>query len=106
MRMIRSLIYAGLALAAMAFSLAAPAVAATPTDPGVYEAVKASVEKPMIHHVYADIVALSCISPAVEPHSAVSRSSVEPSSLNVAPTSVAVAAYRRIDPDIAARAGS
>ena len=105
MRMIRSLIYAGLALAAMAFTIAAPAVAATPTDPGIYEAVKASVEKPMIHQVYADVVALPSISPAVEPHRAVSRSSVDPSSLTFASTPVAVDAYSHIDPDIAGRAG-
>lgn len=105
MRMTRSLIYAGLALVAMAFTIAAPAVAATPTDPGVYEAVKASVEKPMTHQVYSDVVALGCIVPAVEPHSAVSRSSAELSSLNVASTPVAVEAYSHIDPDIGARAG-
>ena len=105
MRMIRSLIYAGLALAAMAFTISAPAVAATPTDPGVYEAVKVSVETPMIHQVYVDVVALGCIVPAEEPHSAVSRSSVETHSLNVASTPVAVEAYSRIDPDIGDRAG-
>ncbi|KNY13101.1 hypothetical protein AKG11_31000 [Shinella sp. SUS2] len=87
MRMIRSLIYAGLALAVMAFTISAPAVAAVPTDPGIYEAVKASIEKPMIHQVYADVVYLNCIVP-----------SVEPSSLNVASTPVA--AYMHIDPDI------
>lgn len=100
MRMIRSLIYAGLALAAMAFTISAPAVAATPTDPGLYEAVKANVEKPMIDQVYADVVCLNCIAPSVEPHSAVSRSTVERSSLNVANNSVTVAAYKHIDPDI------
>jgi len=98
MRMIRSLIYAGLALAAMAFTIASPAVAATPTDPGIYEAVKASVEKPMIHQVYADVVCLSVIAPSVEPRSAVSRSSVDLSSLNVANTPVAAEAYMHIDP--------
>ncbi|MCO5152563.1 MULTISPECIES: hypothetical protein [unclassified Shinella] len=100
MRMIRSLIYAGLALAAMAFTISAPAVAATPTDPGIYEAVKASVEKPMIHQVDADVVCLNCIIPSVEPHSAVSRSSADLSSMTVAGTPVAVAAYMYIDPDI------
>ncbi|WP_119256265.1 hypothetical protein [Shinella zoogloeoides] len=103
MRSIRSLICAGLALAAMAFTIAAPAVAATPTDPGIYEAVKASVEKPMIHQVYADVVCLSVIAPSVEPQSAATRSSVGPSILNVASTPVAVEAYSRIDPDIGAR---
>jgi hypothetical protein len=102
MRMIRSLIVAGLALAAMAFTIAAPAVAATPTDPGIYEAIKVSVETPMIKQVYADVVALGCIAPAVEPHSAASRSSVEPSSLNVATAPVTVAAYKHIDPGRAA----
>lgn len=106
MRMIRSLVCAGLALAAMAFTIAAPAVAATPADPGIYEAVKVSTEKPMIHQVYADVVALGCIAPAVEPHSAATRSSAELSSLNVANTPVAVEAYMHIDPDIAARAGT
>ncbi|WP_439605475.1 hypothetical protein [Shinella sp.] len=100
MRMIRSLIYAGLALAAMAFTIASPAVAAVPTDPGIYEAVKVSVETPMIHQVYADVVALGWIAPAVEPHSTVSRSSADPSRLNVASTPVAVDAYMHIDPDI------
>lgn len=92
MRMIRSLIYAGLALAAMAFTIAAPAVAATPADPGVYEAVKASIEKPMIHQVYADVVCLSVIAPSIEPNSAATRSSADLSSLNVASTPVAVSA--------------
>ena len=101
MRMIRSLIYAGLALAAMAFTISAPAVAATPTDPGIYEAVKVSVEKPMIHQVYADVVCLSVIAPSVEPHIAATRSSADLSSLNVAKTPVAVPAYQHIDPDIA-----
>jgi hypothetical protein len=114
MRMIRSLIYGliGLsiaafcisapAVAATAFTIAAPAVAATPTDPGIYEAIKVSVETPMIKQVYADVVALGCIAPAVEPHSAASRSSVEPSSLNVATAPVTVAAYKHIDPGRAA----
>lgn len=44
MRLIRSLVYAGLALAAMAFTIASPTVAAVPTDPGIYEAVKASID--------------------------------------------------------------
>ncbi|MGQ3214516.1 MAG: hypothetical protein ACT6U0_02350 [Shinella sp.] len=46
--MIRSLIYAGLTLAAMAFTSISPAVAATPTAPGIYEAIKASIETPAI----------------------------------------------------------
>lgn len=98
MRMIRSLVCAGLALAAMAFTMAMPAVAATPTDPGIYEAVKASVDKPMVHQVYADVVCLNCIAPSVEPHGAATRSSVDLSSLNVASTPVAVDAYLHIDP--------
>jgi hypothetical protein len=64
MRMIRSLIYAGLALAAMAFTISAPATAATPTDPGIYEAVKASLDAPTILQVYDDHVALTCEAPA------------------------------------------
>lgn len=100
MNSIRSLVCAGLALAAMAFSIAAPAVAATPTDPGVYEAVKASIEKPMIHQVYADVVALGCIAPAVTPHRAEGRSSVAPTSQTFASTPAAVDAYMLIDPDI------
>ena len=83
----------------------APAVAATPTDPGLYEAVKVSVEKPMIHQVYADVVCLSVIAPSVEPHSAATRSSADLPSMNVASTPVAVEAYSHIDPDIGARAG-
>lgn len=105
MNSIRSLVCAGLALVAMAFTIAAPAVAATPTDPGVYEAVKASIEKPMIHQVYADVVCLSFIALSVEPQSAATRSSVDISSLNGASTPVAVEAYSHIDPDIVARAG-
>lgn len=64
MRMIRSLIYAGLALAAMAFTISAPAVAATPTDPGIYQSVKASIETPTILQVREDFVALTCEAPA------------------------------------------
>lgn len=100
MRSIRSLVCAGLALAAMAFTMAMPAAAATPADPGIYEAVKVSVEKPMIEHVYADVVALSCIAPAVTPCQMPERSSVEPSSLTFTSTPVAVAAYKHTDPDI------
>ena len=100
MRMIRSLIYAGLALAAMAFTISAPAMAATPTDPGIYESIKASLDAPAILQVYDDVVALGCIAPAVTPHRADGRSSVAPSSLNVASTPVAVDAYMLIDPDI------
>ncbi|MCD1267073.1 hypothetical protein B5M44_18000 [Shinella sumterensis] len=105
MNSIRSLVCAGLALAAMAFTIAAPAVAATPTDPGAYEAMKASIEKPAFLHVHEVAVALPSEAPATDIIRAAGRSSVEPSSLNVASTPVAVAAYSRIDPDIGARAG-
>jgi len=64
MRMIRSLIYAGLALAAMAFTISAPAVAATPTDPGIYHSIKASLDAPAILQVREDVVALTCEAPA------------------------------------------
>ncbi|MGB3814027.1 MAG: hypothetical protein WA950_12450 [Shinella sp.] len=63
--MIRSLIYAGLALAAMALTISAPAVAATPTDPGIYQSVKASLDAPAILQVYDEHVALTCEAPAV-----------------------------------------
>jgi len=98
MRMIRSLIYAGLALAAMAFTIAAPAVAATPTDPGIYEAVKASIDKPAVLQAHDVAVALPSDAPAVDTIRHAGRSSVEPSSLNFASTPVAVAAYLHIDP--------
>ena len=75
MRMIRSLIYAGLALAAMAFTLAAPAVAATPTDPGIYQSIKASLDAPAILQVNEDTVALTCEAPATTIGAAVGRSS-------------------------------
>jgi hypothetical protein len=100
MRMIRSLIYAGLALAAMAFTISAPAVAATPTDPGIYEAIKVSVEKPMLLQVYQDVVALNCIAPAVTPNRDDGRSSGATADLTFASTPVAVEAYVHIDPDI------
>lgn len=75
MRMIRSLIYAGLALAAMAFTISAPAVAATPTDPGIYEAVKASIDSPAILQVHDDAAALTCEAPFAVMSAATGRSS-------------------------------
>ncbi|MGQ3211706.1 MAG: hypothetical protein ACT6VE_04605 [Shinella sp.] len=98
--MTRSLIYAGLAVAVMAFAISAPAVAATPTDPGIYKAVKASIEAPAILQVYDDHVALTCEAPATIVARAGGRSSVAPSGLTVASTPVAVDAYMLIDPDI------
>jgi len=105
MNSIRSLVCAGLALAATAFTIAAPAVAATPTDPGVYESMKASIEKPAFIHVHEVAVALPCEAPAVDISRDAGRSSVVPSSLNIASTPAAVEAYSHIDPDIGARAG-
>lgn len=105
MNSIRSLACAGLALVAMAFTIAAPAVAATPTDPGVYEAMKASIDKPAFIQVHEDNIALACETEIVSASRADVRSSVDLSSLNVASTPVAVEAYSRIDPDIGARAG-
>ncbi|UNK39365.1 hypothetical protein MNR02_06570 [Shinella sp. H4-D48] len=75
MNRIRSLVCAGLALVAMAFTIAAPAIAATPTDPGVYEAVKASIETPASLQVHNDAVALTCEAPAVMVSTAAGRSS-------------------------------
>lgn len=98
MKSIRSLVCAGLALAALAFTMAMPAVAATPTDPGVYEAVKASIETPAVLQVHEVAVALPCEASAVDLSRDVGRSSVEPSSLTFASTPVAVAAYLHIDP--------
>ncbi|MDG4675855.1 hypothetical protein P9A16_32665 [Shinella sp. 838] len=84
MRMIRSLIYAGLALAAMALTMSAPAVAATPTDPGIYEAVKASIDAPAILQVHEDAVALTCEAPAATLSRADGRSSFPGETMNVA----------------------
>lgn len=100
MRMIRSLIYAGLALAAMAFTIAAPAVAATPTDPGIYQSVKASLDAPAILQVYDEHVALTSQAPALGVSDPRWRSSAEPSSLTFTRTPVAVSAYKHIDPGI------
>ena len=74
MRMIRSLIYAGLALAAMAFTISAAAVAATPTDPGIYQSIKASLDAPGILQVHKDTVALTCEAPAAMMSAAAGRS--------------------------------
>lgn len=84
MRMIRSLIFAGLALAAMAFTSIAPAVAATPTDPGIYEAVKASIDAPANLQVYDDNVALTCEAPALTLGRADGRSSYPVEAVHVA----------------------
>ena len=75
MRMIRSLVCAGLALAAMAFAISAPAVAATPTDPGVYQSIKASLDAPAILHVHEGTIALTCEAPAAVMARAAHRSS-------------------------------
>jgi hypothetical protein len=84
MRMIRSLIYAGLALAAMAFTISAPAVAAVPTDPGIYEAVKASLDAPAVLQVHDDAVALTCEAPPAMLSRADGRSSFPGETMNVA----------------------
>lgn len=84
MRMIRSLIFAGLALAAMAFTSIAPAVAATPTDPGIYTSIKASLEAPAILQVYDDNVALTCEAPAITLGRTDGRSSYPAEAVHVA----------------------
>lgn len=84
MRMIRSLVCAGLALAAMAFTISAPAVAATPTDPGVYQPIKASLDVPAILQVHEGAVALTCEGPAAMLSRADGRSSFPGETMNVA----------------------
>lgn len=64
MRVIRSLFFAGLALAAMAMSVATPAIALTPADPGIHVSTKARFASPAIYHVQTDEVALICEAPA------------------------------------------
>ena len=86
MNSIRSILCVGLALAAMAFTMSAPAVAATPTDPGIYEAVKASIETPAVLQVYDDHVALTCESPAAIVIAAAVRSSFPVETVNLAET--------------------
>jgi len=83
MRMIRSLIYAGLALVAMAFAISAPAVAATPTDPGIYHSIKTSLDAPAILQVHEDTVALTCEAPATIIGAAVGRSPYPSGALTV-----------------------
>lgn len=100
MRMIRSLIVAGIALAAMSIASVIPAAAATPTDPGIYEAIKASLEAPAIIQVHVEHAALTCEAPAIDASRADGRSLGATASLTVTSTPVAVAAYNRIDPDI------
>lgn len=76
MRMIRSPMYAGFGLAVMALCFAAPSVAATPPDPGIYQPIKASLETPAILQVYHDHVALTCEAPATIISAAAGRSSL------------------------------
>ena len=64
MSMIRSLIFAGLAIAAMAISAVTPAVAVSPIDPGIYVSTKARFASPAIYHPQTDQVALICEAPA------------------------------------------
>lgn len=64
MRMIRSLIFAGLAIAAMAISAVTPAVAISPIDAGIYVSTKARFASPAIYHPQTDQVALICEAPA------------------------------------------
>jgi len=88
MRMIRSLVCAGLALAAMALSFAAPAVAATPPDPGIYQPIKTSLDAPAILQVYDDHVAMTCEAPAAIISAAAGRSSLPTDArLNIADAS-------------------
>lgn len=64
MRTIRTLIYAGLAIAAMAMSAVTPAVAVTPFNPGIYVSIKARFASPAVYRVHEDRVALICEAPA------------------------------------------
>ncbi len=100
MRMLRSLVVSCLALAAVAISSVIPAVAATPTDPGVYEAVKASMETPAVLVRSADHLAIVAEAPAADRSRADGRSFRLDQLMNVASTPAASAAYKHIDPDI------
>ena len=68
----------------MALTMSAPAVAATPTDSGIYEAVKASIDAPAILQVHEDAVALTCEAPAATLSRADGRSSFPGETMNVA----------------------
>lgn len=64
MSTIRSIIFAGLAIAAVAMSAVTPAVALTPVDPGIYVSAKARFASPAVYRVHEDRVALICEAPA------------------------------------------
>lgn len=100
MNSIRSLVCAGLALAAMALCISMPAAAAVPIDPGVYLTTKATADypAPAVTIQDEDRSAVTSEAPALTASRPDGRSSVALSSLNVASTPVAVAAYLHIDP--------
>lgn len=100
MRMLRSLVVGCIALAAMAISSVIPAVAATPTDPGIYEAVKASIETPAVLVRSADHLAIVAEAPSAGRSRADGRSFPLGQLMNVAGTPATVDAYKHIDPDI------
>ena len=102
MNSIRSLVCAGLALAAMALCISMPAAAAVPIDPGVYLTTNSTADypAPAVTFQDEDRSAVTSEAPALAASRSDGRSSVAPSSLTFASTPVAVDAYMLIDPDI------
>lgn len=103
MRIMRSILCAGLAMMAMAVCASMPAAAASPLET-VRVVVKMSdaVEHhaPAVAVVSQDVAILPSEAPKIESLAMVRSSSGNESS-SFAETSIAVPAYRHIDPDIA-----
>ena len=102
MRMLRSIVCAGLAMIAVGLCTSMPAVAAVPID--VHAIVQPVAGKdypaPIASIVSQDVAALQSKAPSIEGDGG-ARSSIAASSHSFADTSTAVPAYRHIDPDIA-----
>lgn len=102
MRMIRSLLCAGLAVMAIGLCAAMPAAAAVPIEVNaiVQPLTAKEYPAPVIAVVNQDFAALPSLTPVVA-HDGSGRTSIFDSSHSFASTSAAVEPYQHIDPDIA-----
>lgn len=104
MRFLRSIVFAGLALAAMAVCAAMPAAASVPIDPGIHVMAqnKAVYPAPAINVAMAITgIGLTPKPPTIS-YDPVSRRPFIAASLPVAHSPFSSPAYMHIDPDIAA----
>ncbi|MBX5021208.1 hypothetical protein [Rhizobium lentis] len=103
MRIVRSLLCAGLALVAAGLCAAMPAAAAVPIEINAIAQPMTIKEypAPAIAIVYQDVAILPAEAPNIPADSNFGRSSCAIAAASVAASSFVPSAYRHIDPDIA-----